>query len=142
MPDSTIGLASDLEMLSMLRLAKRIAVVGASPKPWRESHDALMFLLNAGYEVYPVNPHYDEIEGLQCYASLGEIPVAIDIVNIFRNPEFVPSVVEEAIASGAKMIWMQVGVIHQAAARRAIESGLTVVMDRCIMVEHRLRLRA
>jgi predicted CoA-binding protein len=92
---------------------------------------------SAGYRIIPVNPNESEVLGEKAYASLDEVPDEIDIVDIFRRPEFVPEVVDAAIRKGAKVIWMQEGVEHHDAARKAAAAGLTVVMDRCILKEHR-----
>jgi predicted CoA-binding protein len=90
----------------------------------------------AGYRIFPVNPREKEILGRRCYASLAEVPQPLEIVDIFRESSAVPSIVEEAIAAGAKVVWMQLGVIHEQAAARALEAGLEVVMDRCVKIEH------
>jgi predicted CoA-binding protein len=98
------------------------------------------YLQRAGYRVIPVNPHETEVLGEKCYPDVESVPEPIDIVDIFRRSEFVPEIVEAAIRKGAKVVWMQEGVIHEEAARRAQEAGLEVVMDRCILKDHR-RLR-
>jgi predicted CoA-binding protein len=90
----------------------------------------------AGYRIFPVNPREKEILGRPCYASLAEVPEPVEIVDIFREPSAVPAIVEASIAAGAKVIWMQLGVIHEAAAERALQAGLEVVMDRCVKIEH------
>ena len=122
----------------LLLQTRSIAVVGLSRNPARPSHEVASYLLTHRYRVVPVNPNYDQIIDQRCYPSLSDIPATlqIDMVNIFRRPEAVPGVVEEAIRIGAKTIWMQVGVIHPQAAEEARQAGLTVVMDRCLMVEH------
>ena len=122
----------------LLLQTRSIAVVGLSRNPARPSHEVASYLLTHRYRVVPVNPNYDQILDQRCYPSLSDIPATlqIDMVNIFRRPEAVPGVVEEAIRIGAKTIWMQVGVIHPQAAEEARQAGLTVVMDRCLMVEH------
>ena len=125
----------------LLTTARTIAVVGASSKPWRDSNGIMHFLISKNYKVYPVNPNEKEIDGLQCYPDLKSIPEKIDIVDIFRNPEHVMPIIEEAIAVGAHAVWMQLGVINEDARRAAENAGLQVVMDRCILVEHRLLLR-
>ena len=126
---------------SLWRDAKTIAVVGLSPKPDRPSHRVARYLLDQGFTVIPVNPGQAEILGQKCYDSLAAASSAIgqpiDIVDIFRKSEDVPPVVAEAIAIGAKSIWMQEGVINEEAAALARSRGLAVVMDRCLMVEHR-----
>lgn len=121
----------------LLESARRIAVVGVSPKPDRDSHIIARYLVDAGYDVIPVNPGQDRVLDRPCYPDLRSIPGAVDIVDIFRRPEHVPPIVEEAIASKAKAVWMQLEVGHPEAARRAVEAGLDVVVDRCIMVVHR-----
>jgi predicted CoA-binding protein len=115
----------------------RIAVVGMSPKPERASHYVSVYMANHGYDITPVNPGHAEILGRKCYKSLKDVPQPIEIVNIFRDPSAIPAIVEDAIECGAKAIWMQLGIEHEGAAKRAREAGLVVVMDRCIMVEHR-----
>ena len=125
----------------LLERARTIAVVGCSPKPSRDSHRIASYLLDAGYAVVPVNPGYDEILGQRCYPDLATIPEAttLDIVNVFRRPEHVPAVAEAAIERRAGALWLQLGVANPAAERRAVDAGLQVVSNRCIMVEHRLR---
>jgi len=125
----------------LLRNAKRIAVVGVSDKSFRDSHRIARYLQQAGFEMLPVNPLLSEVLGQKVYASLAEIPEPVDIVNVFRRSEEVPDLVEQAIAVGAKAIWLQLGVIHEAAAEKARAAGLAVVMDRCIMVDHARLLR-
>ena len=121
----------------LLRSAKTIAVVGASDKPGKPSHRVAFYLMHAGFEVYPVNPTFKELGGRPAYPDLGSVPVKIDIVDIFRRPEQVLPVVEEAIAVGARAVWMQEGIVNEEAAERARAAGLLVVMDRCVMKEHR-----
>jgi predicted CoA-binding protein len=120
----------------ILRESRTIAVVGISDKPFRAGHYVAEYLLRAEYTIIPVNPNLDEIFGLKCYPNLAAAGGGIDIVDIFRRPEEVESVVEEAIKIEAKTIWMQLGVINEKAARRALEAGLNVIMDRCLKVEH------
>jgi predicted CoA-binding protein len=115
---------------------KNIAMVGLSPEPSRPSYRAAIHMKSQGYKIFPVNPNYEEILGLRCYKSLKDIPEPVEIVDIFRKPEDVPPIVEEAIAIGAKVIWMQLGIINEEAAKRAREAGLEVVMDRCVKIEH------
>jgi predicted CoA-binding protein len=121
----------------ILKETKTIAVVGASPKPGRDSGIIAQFLIEKGYTVIPVNPLYKEVLGLTCYPDLKSIPQSVDLVDIFRRSEEVPSIVEEAIGIGAKAVWMQLGVVHPEAAERAERAGLQVVMDRCIAIEYR-----
>lgn len=121
----------------LLKTAKVIAVVGMSNKSHRTSYSIGHYLKKQGYTVYPVNPMIEASGDLKAYASLAEVPEPVDIVNIFRNSPDVPPVVEEAIAIQAKAIWMQLGIVHQEAAQKAQNAGLKVVMDRCILVDHR-----
>ncbi len=129
-------ITTDQEVKQLLASSKTIAVVGASPKPWRDSGAIAEFLKNKGYKVFPVNPLYQEVLGMKCYPDLKSVTEKIDIVNIFRNPNEVGPVVDEAIAVGARSIWMQLGVVNQAAAEKAEQAGLNVVMDLCIAVEY------
>ena len=122
----------------ILESSKVIAVVGLSSRAWRPSYRVAEYMQSAGYRIIPVNPAETEILGAKAYASLDDVPERIDVVNIFRRPEFVPSIVESAIRIGAKAVWMQEGIVHEEAARLAQAAGLLVVMDRCLMVEHRL----
>jgi predicted CoA-binding protein len=121
----------------ILHSARTIAVVGLSHKRYRPSYGVSEYMQKAGYRIIPVNPRETEVLGERAYPDLESVPESIDIVDIFRRPEFVPDIVEAAIRKGAKVIWMQEGVIHEAAARRAEEAGLAVVMDRCILKDHR-----
>ncbi len=121
----------------MLRNSHTIAVVGLSSKRFRPSYGVSEYMQRAGYRIIPVNPHEREVLGEKCYASLEDIPEGVDIVDIFRRSEFVPEIVEAAIRKGAHAIWMQEGVVHEDAAERARQAGLDVVMDRCILKEHR-----
>jgi uncharacterized protein len=124
-------------MAEILRTAKTIAVVGLSAKRFRPSYGVAEYLKDAGFRIIPVNPAETEVLGEKCYPDLDSVPDAVDIVDIFRRSEFVPEIVEAAIRKGAKAIWMQEGVVHEDAARRAEQAGLAVVMDRCILKEHR-----
>ena len=121
----------------LLQTARTIAIVGLSGKRYRPSYGVAEYLKREGYLVIPVNPEETEVLGEKCYPDLDSVPGEIDVVDIFRRPEFVPEIVEAAIRKGAKVVWMQEGVIHEEAARRAREAGLTVVMDRCILKDHR-----
>ncbi len=112
-------------------------MVGLSSKRYRPSYGVAEYMQRAGYRIIPVNPQETEVLGEKCYPDLDAVPEAIDIVDIFRRSEFVPDIVEAAIRKGAKAIWMQEDVVHEDAARRAAEAGLDVVMDRCILKEHR-----
>jgi len=124
----------------LLGKARVIAVVGLSGKRRRPSYNVAEYMQRAGFRIIPVNPNERQVLGERCYASLSEIPEPVDIVNIFRRSEFVPPIVDEAIRIGAKAVWMQEGVVHEEAAARARQAGLLVIMDRCILKEHR-RLR-
>ena len=121
----------------ILASAKTIAVVGLSRKRFRPSYGVTEYMQRAGYRIIPVNPHESEILGETCYPDLDAVPDGVDIVDIFRRSEFVPEIVEAAIRKGAKAIWMQEGVVHEEAARRAEAAGLAVAMDRCILKDHR-----
>ena len=125
----------------ILAATKTIAVVGLSARPDRPSHNVSAYLQEQGYQIIPVNPNLSEALGVQAYPSLREVPVPIDVVDIFRHPEDVPSIVEDAIAIGAKVVWMQLGIVNEEAATRAEAAGLIVVMDNCMSATHRL-LRA
>jgi hypothetical protein len=122
---------------ALLRNSRTIAVVGLSNKRIRPSYGVSQYMQSVGYRIIPVNPEESEVLGEKAYASLEDIPEHIDIVNIFRRSEFVPAIVESAIRIGAQAVWMQEGVVHEEAAAAARQAGLTVVMDRCILKEHR-----
>jgi predicted CoA-binding protein len=125
------------EVVKILETYKTIAVVGCSPKAWRDSHKVARYLLENGYDVIPVNPGQREILGKTCYKSLTEIPDGAEVVDIFLNPKRVPPVVDQAIEIGAKAVWMQLGVVDNESARKAREHGIKVVMNRCMKEEHR-----
>lgn len=126
----------------LLRATKTIAVVGLSRKPWRASFGVSEYMQSVGYRIIPVNPHEGEVLGEKAYRSLEEVPEPVDMVNIFRRSEAVPEIVEAAIRMGAKSVWMQEGVVHEASAERARQAGLVVVMDKCLLKEHRRLLTA
>lgn len=128
---------TDEEIKEILKRAKNIAVVGLSDKPGRDSHRVAAYLKARGYRIFPVNPTIEEALGERSYPGLEGIPEPIDVVDIFRALEHVPPIVESAIAIGAKVVWMQLGVVNEGAAEKARASGLTVVMDRCMMQEHK-----
>jgi len=130
---------SDLlgDIARILETARNIAVVGLSGNPARPSHGVAAYLQEAGYRIIPVNPNEAEVLGERAYARLEEVPEPIDVVDIFRRSEFVRLVVESAIRVGAKAVWMQEGVIDPAAAETARAAGLAVVMDLCLLKEHR-----
>ena len=123
----------------ILERTRTIAVVGASPEPWRASYGVSAYLKRAGFRIIPVNPTAlgERVHGEAVVAALADIRQHVDLVNVFRRPQFLPGVVEEAIAAGAPAVWMQLGIRHEGAKDRAEAAGLAVVMDRCISVEHR-----
>jgi hypothetical protein len=125
---------------NLLRNSRTIAVVGLSSRRARPSYGVSEYMQTSGYRIIPVNPNETEVLGERAWASLEEVPEHIDIVDIFRRPECVPEIVDAAIRIGAKGVWMQEGVVHEEAAGRARAAGLEVVMDRCILKEHRKML--
>ena len=120
----------------ILRSAHTIAVVGLSPDPRRPSHRVARYLQRAGYHIIPVNPNIGEVLGERAYATLSELPGPVDVVEVFRRSEFAGAIVDEAIAIGARAVWLQDGVVDEAAAERARAAGLDVVMDDCMMRRH------
>ena len=129
------------EIGQLLKRAKTIAVVGLSNSPLRPSHGVSAYMQSNGYRIIPVNPSIKGALGEKAVASLSDIKEKIDIVDVFRRSEFVPEVVDEAIRLQVLAIWMQEGVVHEAAAAKARAAGIFVVMDRCILKEHRARFR-
>ena len=129
-------MSSDTEIKSILQQTKNIALVGISHKPHRASYQVAKFLMEKGYTVIPVNPKYKEVLGETCYAELEDIPVAIDMVDCFRRSDTILPIAESAIKIGAKVLWMQLDVINEEAAKLAEEAGLQVVMDRCPKIEY------
>ncbi|NJE29672.1 CoA-binding protein [Thermococcus sp. 18S1] len=127
---------NDEEITEILTKYKKIALVGASPKPERDSNDVMRYLLEHGYEVYPVNPRYSEVLGRKCYPSVLDIPDEVEIVDLFVRPEFTMDYVEQAIKKGAKVVWFQFNTYNRDAFKRAKEAGLTAVAHRCIKQEH------
>ena len=127
------------EIGGLLQRARTIAVVGLSDSPLRPSHGVAAYLQHHGYRIIPVNPNIKGALGEKAVASLGEVKEKIDIVDVFRRSENVPEVVDEAIKLGVSAIWMQEGVIHEVAAQKARKAGIFVVMDCCILKEHRKR---
>lgn len=125
----------------ILARSKTIAVVGLSSNPLRPSHGVSAYLQSHGYRIIPVNPNIEECLGEKAYRSLLEVPEKIDIVNVFRRSAYVDEVVEQAIQRQAPVVWMQEDVINERAAEKARKAGIFVVMDRCILKEHRNRLR-
>ncbi|NOY57009.1 MAG: CoA-binding protein [Actinobacteria bacterium] len=132
----TVPEATPAERLDIIRNAKSVALVGVSANPIRSSNFVAAYLVRTRFDVYPVNPAYDEVLGLKCYPSLRDLPQIPDVVDIFRRPEAIPDIVDEAIEIGAKVVWFQLGLRHDEAARRALDAGLQVVQDRCLKIEH------
>jgi hypothetical protein len=135
-----VPLLDDAGIAELLRTIRRIAVIGASPRPARPSNDILRYLLRAGYDVVPVHPNWGEVEGLRCYPTLGDAVGAtgsVDIVDVFRRAEACPDHAREAVAAGARCLWLQLGIVSAEAGWIAAAGGLQVVMDRCIKVDHR-----
>jgi predicted CoA-binding protein len=135
-----VPLLDEAGIVEVLRTSRRIAVVGASSKPHRASNDIFRYLMAAGYDVVPVHPNEREVEGITCYRTLEEAVAAtgpVDIVDVFRRAEFCPGHAREAVAVGARCLWLQLGIVSAEAGRIAADAGLAVVMDRCIKVDHR-----
>ena len=128
---------TDDDLKRLLETTRTIATVGLSNNPDRSSYDVARYLIRNGYHVIPVNPALNEVLGEKAYPDLASIPEPVDVVQIFRPSEAVPPFVEQAIAIGAKAVWMQEGIVHEAAAGRARSAGLEVVMDRCMKKLHR-----
>ena len=133
---------SEKEMKDILLSAKTVAAVGLSSNPAKESFGIVQYLKDQGYRIIPVNPSASEIMGEKAYPDLSSIPEAVDVVQVFRKPEDVPPVVEEAIKIRAKVVWMQEGIVNEEAAQKAREAGLQVVMDACMRSAHRRLFRA
>jgi len=128
---------ADETLTKLLKGAKTIAVFGCSPKPDRTSHQITAFLIEKGYKVYPVHPQAETILGRKCYAKLADIPVHIDIVDIFRKAEFTPEVARQAVEISAGAFWLQLGIVNEESWQIAREGGVIAIMDRCIAIEHR-----
>ena len=124
------------DRLAVLQQARSIALVGISANPLRSSNFVATYLVKTPYTVYAVNPMYEEVLGVRCYPSLADLPEPPDIVDAFRRVEELPSVVDEAIAVGARAVWFQLGLRHDEAAAKAVAAGLDVVQDRCLKIEH------
>jgi predicted CoA-binding protein len=135
---TTVVTAGAYERLRLLTTYKTIAMVGLSADPMRPSHFAAIYMQSEGYDIIPVNPRLagEKILGQTVYASLRDIPRPVDIVDVFRKPEEIPPIAHEAIEIGAKVLWMQLGIVNEEAARIAREGGLDVVMNRCVKIEH------
>jgi uncharacterized protein len=131
----------DKKIKEILTSAKTIAVVGASNKTYRDSNRIGIFLKHKGYTIIPVNPNYTEIDGEKCFSDLKSIGRKIDIVNVFRNPEAVDEIADEAIIVKAKTLWLQLGVVNQLAAEKAEKAGVHVIMDHCIAVDYSRLMR-
>lgn len=127
------------EIGELLSRVKTIAVIGLSSNPMRPSFGVSQYMQRKGYRIIPVNPNESSVLGEKAYSSLSEVPEKVDLVDVFRRPEFVSQIVEETIRLNIPAVWLQEGVIHAGAAKRAKEAGLTLVMDRCILKEHRAR---
>jgi predicted CoA-binding protein len=127
---------SDAAIYDLLLSRPVIALVGASSKNGRASHGVMRGLLAAGYTVIPVNPNETEVHGQKAYPDLASVPTKIDLVDVFRRPEETPAIAQAAAAVGARMLWLQIGVVNEESARIARDAGLMVVMDRCLLVEH------
>jgi predicted CoA-binding protein len=121
---------------AILKTSKTIAVVGLSSNRYRASNGVSRYMQSAGYRIIPVNPALTEVLGEKAYPTLESIPEKVDIVNVFRRPEYVPEIVDSAIRIGARSLWLQEEVVHEEAAGRAEQNGLAVVMDRCLLKEH------
>jgi predicted CoA-binding protein len=130
-------LKHDQQLRQLLASAKKVAVVGASPNLGRDSNHIMQYLMQAGYRVIPVNPKYDNVLGQQCFPDVRSIGQPVDIVDVFRRSETVAEVVGDALAAGAPVVWLQLGVVHPEAERHAEQQGLAVVENRCIAIEHR-----
>jgi predicted CoA-binding protein len=129
---------SDDELRKILTDATTVAMIGASSNAEKPSHGIMKKLLTAGYHVIPINPRETEVLGQRAFASLADVPEKIDIVDVFRRPEDTPAIADEAIAAGAKVLWLQAGISNEDTAERAKKAGLTVVMDKCIGATHSL----
>jgi predicted CoA-binding protein len=134
---STFENPSDVTIREILATPRTIAVVGCSPDPDRDSYRIAALLKARGHKVIPVNPSCQEILGERCFANVRDIPESVEMVDVFRQPQFVDQIADEAIAVGAKILWLQLEVINEPAARKAQDAGLTVVMDRCPAIEYR-----
>ena len=128
--------ASEKDVAELLNNSRTVAVVGISHKEERDSHKVAKYLKDHGYKVIPVNPRYKEVLGETCYPDLRSVPEHIDIVDIFRNIDAIPAIVDEAVEVKAGAVWMQLGLSHEAAAEKARCAGISVVMDRCMKIEH------
>ena len=128
--------ASAVERLQIIQSAKSVALVGVSNNPIRSSNFVASYLVRTPFRTYPVNPAYDEVLGLKTFDTLYDLPEVPDIVDVFRRHDAIPEVVDQAIEVGAKVVWLQLGLRHDEAARKAVDAGLLVVQDRCLKIEH------
>ncbi|MFW8601954.1 CoA-binding protein [Desulfobacterota bacterium M19] len=133
---SYLKIINDEDLSRILNNTRRVAVVGMSPKPSRPSNQVAAYLMAAGFEVIPVNPGQTAIMGLKCYPDLESIPGRVDIVDVFRRTSEVPAIVDSTLKIKARILWLQLGIIHAEAALRAQAAGLIVIMNRCLKVEH------
>jgi predicted CoA-binding protein len=131
LPDATA-----LERLQIIQTSESVALVGVSNNPIRSSNFVASYLVRTPFRTYAVNPAYDEVLGMKCYESLFDLPEVPDIVDVFRRHDAIPEVVDQAIEIGAKVVWLQLGLRHEEAARKAADAGLLVVQDRCLKIEH------
>ena len=127
----------DSVVREILAQKRTIAVVGCSPKEYRDSHRIAELLMTRGHEVIPVNPGHRQILGVPCYKDLRSVPFPVEMVDVFRRSEFVPDVADQAIEIGAKILWTQLGVYHEEAAQKALNAGLIVIMNKCPAIEYR-----
>jgi predicted CoA-binding protein len=128
--------ATALERLQIIQAAESVALVGVSADPIRSSNFVAAYLVRTPFRIYMINPAYEEVLGMKAYASLAELPEVPDVVDIFRRRDAIPGVVDDAIAVGAKVVWMQLGLRHDDAAGKAVDAGMHVVQDRCLKIEH------
>ena len=133
---TTLPDATALERLQIIQNSESVALVGVSSNPIRSSNFVASYLVRTPFRTYPVNPAYDEVLGLKCYDTLADLPEVPDIVDVFRRHDAIPEVVDQAIEVGAKVVWLQLGLRHDEAARKAADAGLLVVQDRCLKIEH------
>jgi len=127
----------DAALLELFRTARTVAVVGLSADTSRASHQVAKYLQEQGYRIIPVNPAVDTVLGEKCFPDLTSVPNPVDVVDVFRRSEYTPDIARQAVAIGAKVLWLQMGIRNDAAARIAAEAGLTVVQDACMLQEHK-----
>lgn len=134
--DEKPGTTDERQAVELLKKAKTVAVVGISAKEERDSHKVAKYLKEHGYRIIPVNPGLKQVLGEPCYPDLKTVPEHIDVVDIFRSIDAIPGIVDEAVAVGADSVWMQLGLFHEEAAEKARKAGLSVVMNRCMKIDH------